>query len=200
MCGDLHKRSAVDRTHTSEAQCGEKRKNMIEKEENFRNGTIAELAKQIALAARTAPKARGTDNLEIAVVTGHDIERLAQRMLSIADATGQQFFARDAENIRQCGAVLLIGSRVAPLGLNCGYCGFATCGEKYREVPCFFNANNLGIAIGSAAARAADLRIDNRVMFSAGRTALEMDLLPGCTMILALPLAVKGKNPFFDRK
>ncbi len=179
---------------------GTKQRNMIEKEQDFRNDAILEMAKQIAVAARTAPKARGTDNLEIAVVTGDDIERLAQRMHAIADATGQQFFARDAENIRQCGAVMLFGTRVSPLGLNCGYCGFATCGEKGPEVPCFFNANDLGIAIGSAAARAADLRIDNRVMFSAGRTALEMNLLPDCTMILALPLAARGKSPFFDRK
>lgn len=173
---------------------------MIIREESFRNGTIAELAKQIALAARTAPKARGTDNLEIAIVTGDDIERIAQRMHTIAETTGQAFFARDAENIRQCGAVILFGTRVSPLGLNCGYCGFATCGEKGPEVPCFFNANDIGIAIGSAVSRAADLRLDNRVMFSAGRTAMEMNLLPGCTMILALPLAAKGKSPFFDRK
>jgi len=95
---------------------------------------------------------------------------------------------------------MLFGTRVSPLGLNCGYCGFDTCASKGGEIPCFFNANDMGIAIGSAVSRAADLRLDNRVMFSAGRTAMEMGLLPGCTMILALPLAAKGKSPFFDRK
>ena len=179
---------------------GKTKKNMIEKEENFRNDAILEMAKQIAVAARTAPKARGTDNLEIAVLSGDDIARLADRMQSIAEATGQAFFARDAENIRQCGVVMLFGTRVSPLGLNCGYCGFDTCAAKGGEIPCFFNANDMGIAIGSAVSRAADLRLDNRVMFSAGRTAMEMGLLPGCTMILALPLAAKGKSPFFDRK
>ena len=172
---------------------------MIIKEQDFRDDTIAEIAKRIAVAARTAPKARGTDNLEIAVLTDDDIARLADRMQSIAEATGQSFFARDAANIRQCGAVVLIGSRLAPLGLNCGYCGFATCGEKGSDVPCFFNANDMGIAIGSAVSQAADCRIDNRVMFSAGRTAKEMNLLPDCPLILAIPLAAKGKSPFFDR-
>ncbi|MBO4741323.1 MAG: ferredoxin [Bacteroidales bacterium] len=173
---------------------------MIIKEQDFRNDTIAEIAKQIAVAARTAPKARGTDNLEIAVLTDDDIARLADRMQAIAEATGQAFFARDAENIRNSEAVLLFGSRLAPLGLNCGYCGFDTCGEKGSDVPCFFNANDMGIAIGSAVSKAADYRIDNRVMFSAGRTAKEMNLLPNCPIILALPLTAKGKSPFYDRK
>ena len=173
---------------------------MIIREESFRNDAILEMAKQIAVAARTAPKARGTDNLEIAVLSGDDIAHLADRMQSIAEATGQAFFARDAENIRQCGAVMLFGTRVSPLGLNCGYCGFETCAEKGSDIPCFFNANDMGIAIGSAVSKAADCRIDNRVMFSAGRTAKEMSLLPDCPLILAIPLAAKGKSPFFDRK
>ena len=172
---------------------------MIIKEQDFRNDTIAQLARNIAVAARTAPKARGTDNLEVSLVTGDDIARLADRMQAIAEDTGQAFFARDAENIRHSEAVLLFGSHIAPLGLNCGYCGFDTCAAKGGEIPCFFNANDLGIAIGSAVSRAADMRLDNRVMFSAGRTAMDMELLPGCTMILALPLAAKGKSPFFDR-
>ena len=172
---------------------------MIIREEDIRTDTIVEMARQIAVAARTAPKARGTDNLETAILTGDDICLLADRMQSIADATGQAFFARDAANIRQCSAVLLFGTHPAPLGLNCGYCGYSTCAAKGGEIPCFFNANDLGIAVGSAASRAADLRLDNRVMFSAGSTALEMELLPGCTMALALPLAAKGKSPFFDR-
>ena len=35
-------------------------------------------------------------------------------------------------------------------------------------VPCAINSVDLGIAIGSACATAADLRVDTRVMFSAG--------------------------------
>lgn len=33
------------------------------------------------------------------------------------------FFLRDADNIEQADAVILIGTRRHPLGLNCAYCG-----------------------------------------------------------------------------
>lgn len=175
---------------------------MITFEENFRNEAIFDIAKKIATAARTAPKARGTDNMTIAVVCGDALESIAQAMHQYSEKHDVAFFARDAENLRQSGAVVLIGSKVSCLGLNCGYCGFPTCAEKakYAEVPCFFNANDMGIAIGSAVALAANLRVDNRVMFSVGKMAKDMDLLPGCSMVLAIPLSVSGKSPFFDRK
>jgi uncharacterized ferredoxin-like protein len=66
---------------------------------------------------------------------------------------------------------------------------------------CAFNSGDLGIAIGSAVSRAADLRIDNRVLYSAGKAAVELELL-GEDIVLAygLPLSITGKNPFFDRK
>ena len=85
-------------------------------------------------------------------------------------------------------------------GANCGACGFKACGDKPKNVPCFFNANDLGIAIGSAASLAADFRIDSRVMFSVGQAVLALNLLPECSMVLALPLSVSGKSVFFDRK
>lgn len=175
---------------------------MIIFEETFRNEAIFDIAKKIATAARTAPKARGTDNMTIAVITGETLESIAQAMHQYSEKHDVAFFARDAENLRQSGAAILIGSKVSCLGLNCGYCGFATCAEKakYAEVPCFFNANDMGIAIGSAVALAANLRVDNRVMFSVGKMAKDMNLLPGCSMVLAIPLSVSGKSPFFDRK
>jgi len=66
--------------------------------------------------------------------------------------------------------------------------------------PCFFNANDLGIAIGSAVSVACDNRIDNRVMYTVGYTANKMNLLPNSDIVLGLPLSVSGKSPFFDRK
>ncbi|HOL01130.1 MAG TPA: ferredoxin domain-containing protein, partial [Paludibacteraceae bacterium] len=57
----------------------------------------------------------------------------------------------------------------------------------------------VGIAIGSACSVAADRRVDTRVMFSVGRVAQEMELLPGCTSIYGIPLSCSSKNPFFDR-
>lgn len=175
---------------------------MIVFEEEFRNDSIYDVAKKIATAARTAPKARGTDNMEIAVATGDTLEAIAVVMTKYAEEHDVAFFARDAENLRRSAAVVLIGSKVSCLGLNCGYCGFATCAEKakYANVPCFFNANDMGIAVGSAVALAANLRVDNRVMFSVGKMAKDLGLLKDCAMVLAIPLSVSGKSPYFDRK
>ena len=64
-----------------------------------------------------------------------------------------------------------------------------------------FFARDVGIAIGSAAAAAADARVDSRVMFSVGRAARSLGLLgASVTLVLGIPLSVSGKSPFFDRK
>lgn len=173
---------------------------MITFEEDIRNENIKDIAKMLMTAARTAPKARGTDNLVLAVATDDTIVEIAEKMKQLAIERNMDFLNRDAENILNCGAVVLFGMKISPLGLNCGACGFATCGEKPKNVPCFFNANDLGIAIGSAASLAADLRVDSRVMFSVGQAVLALNMMPECSMVLALPLAVKGKSIFFDRK
>lgn len=173
---------------------------MITFEEDIRNENIKDIAKMLMTAARTVPKARGTDNLVLAVATDDTIVEIAEKMKQLAVERNMDFLNRDAENILNCGAVVLFGMKISPLGLNCGACGFATCGEKPKNVPCFFNANDLGIAIGSAASLAADLRVDSRVMFSVGQAVLALNMMPECSMVLALPLAVKGKSIFFDRK
>ena len=59
---------------------------------------------------------------------------------------------------------------------------------------------DLGIAIGSAAHVASAHHVDSRVMFSAGRAALNLKLFPAeVTIAYAIPLSVSGKSPFFDR-
>ena len=66
---------------------------------------------------------------------------------------------------------------------------------------CAWDAADVGIAIGSSAAVAADARVDNRVMFSVGRAARSLGLLgASVTLVLGIPLSVSGKSPFFDRK
>ena len=61
------------------------------------------------------------------------------------------------------------------------------------------NAIDVGIAVGSACATAADNRVDTRVMFSAGLAAQKLDYLPGSTLITAIPVSISSKSPFFDR-
>lgn len=174
-------------------------------EEQQRSETVLEVAKRMMAAARTAPKGRGVDNLVIAALTGSEIQQLAAKMTEMAEAgIVSQFFLRDAANIRAAEAVVLIGTKIAPLGLKyCGLCGFADCDEKNKhpEHPCAFNTGDLGIAIGSAVSVAMEARLDNRVMYSAGMAIRELKWLgEDCRIIYGIPLSCTGKNPFFDRK
>ena len=92
---------------------------------------------------------------------------------------GMKFFLRDAENILNAECVLLIGTHEQAQGLKCGHCGYATCGSRKEGVPCAINSVDVGIAIGSAGATAADYRVDTRVMFSAGLAAQRLNWLEG---------------------
>lgn len=82
------------------------------------------------VAARTAPKGKGIDVLECAVVNGDEKEALAVAMETIGKERGHAFFLRDAGCVRTCQCVVLVGTRPKVQSLNCGYCGFPTCGEK----------------------------------------------------------------------
>lgn len=151
-------------------------------------------------AARTAPKGKGVDIIEVALVTDEEIKTLSDMMIKMVEEHGMKFFLRDADNILHAECILLIGTREQAQGLNCGHCGYATCLSRKEGVPCAINSVDVGIAIGSACATAADHRVDTRVMFSAGLAAQRLDWLKGCTQIYAIPVSASSKNPFFDRK
>lgn len=175
---------------------------MISNEKEFKVSKVIDIAKNMMIAARTAPKGKGVDNLEIILVNGEDIETLATYMEKSVEKHGRNFFFRDAQNIRQSQAVVVLGTRLSNMGLNCGYCGFATCAEKdnIKGVPCAFPIHDLGIAVGSACSVAADNRVDTRVMFSAGTAAMEMGWLGAdCKAAFAIPISATSKSPFFDR-
>ena len=138
---------------------------------------VKDIAIQLMIAAQTAPKGRGVDTLKFLVLTGDEKDELATMMDKIACRDNVDFFARDAKNIRACSAVLLIGTDNSVRGLNCALCGHATCSQKPSTQPCVFNEVDLGIAIGSAVSSAGMFKIDNRVMYSAGKTAIEMNLM-----------------------
>lgn len=178
-------------------------KYMITKEENTRTEQLIEVGKAMMAAARTAPKACGIDHVEIAMVTGEDLGKLAAAMRAIGEKNGRTFFSRDAANVEASGAVVLIGTRDLVRGLNCGLCGYPTCEErtaKAPKTPCSFAVNDLGIALGSAASIAADNRVDSRIMYSAGVAAGELGMLPNCRAIFAIPVSATGKSIYFDRK
>ena len=173
---------------------------MIINERESRHEQVLNVARQMMTAARTAPKGKGVDIIEVALVTDEDIKKLSEQLISLSEEKGMKFFLRDADNILSAECVLLIGTRELAQGLNCTHCGFPTCAERSTGVPCVINSVDVGIAIGSACATAADHRVDTRVMFSAGLAAQRLDILKGCKQVFAIPVSASSKNPFFDRK
>ncbi len=175
---------------------------MLQKEEEIRLEAVCDAAREIMLAIRTAPKTRGHDKLTIFLADGDHKEQIAAKMDEIYEQSGgkRTTFTRDAKGVVAASAVLLIGVKADPYGLNCGWCGFPVCAEKPQNVPCVFGSIDLGIGSGVASARLADKFIDNRMMFSIGMAAIKLGWFdPDVTMALGFPLSVTGKNPYFDR-
>lgn len=173
---------------------------MILNEREARHEQVLRIGQQMMTAARTAPKGKGVDIIEVALITDDDIKRLSEQMIALHEENGMKFFLRDADNILSAECILLIGTHELAPGLNCGHCGFPACAERPAGVPCAINCVDVGIAIGSACATAADHRVDTRVMFSAGLAAQRLDILKGCRQVFAIPVSASSKNPFFDRK
>jgi Uncharacterized protein containing a ferredoxin domain len=169
---------------------------------------LESLAKTILVAARTAPKGKGVDDIVTFLV--HDDERmyLADKMEELSEIKDMKFLIRDAKNVRDADSLVLIGLKSSGVSsLNCGACGFKTCKEmlEHKKVKveftgphCMIKYMDLGIAVGSAVAKAKDLCIDNRVLYSAGAAACYFDMIDA-DVAMAVPLSVKGKNIFFDR-
>ncbi len=186
----------------------------IVKNEAMENDAVRTGAAMMALAMRTAPKTRGTDSLKTAVVSGDDLEALAAMMEKKGGekSTELPIFKRDAGSVRKAAAVLLVGVNRDPkkidMPFNCGACGYGTCrgleaagprqGEDFAGPTCVFQAIDIGVALGSAVKLAAEMGIDNRIMYTAGAAAKALGLLDS-DVIMAIPLSATGKNPFFDR-
>jgi len=149
-------------------------------------------AKLMAASAKTAPKAKGIDNVSIRILYRKDeLNKLAEKMEELAVEYGS-FYARDAKNIRESDVVVVLGCKIT--GFNI-------------KQPRIWNINidevlsllNLGIALGSAAKTASLHNVDNRIMLSAGVAAQELGLIDA-DIAIAVPLSIRGKNIFFDRK
>lgn len=174
----------------------------MSREEEIRDGAILAVAREIALTIRTAPKTTGRDKLTILVADGGEVELLADAMAEICEqASGKRpKFGRDAGNVRAARAVILVGVKPTPFGLDCGFCGYRTCAEKPENIPCAFGSIDLGIGAGVAASLLGQRHVDNRVMFSLGYAAMRLGMFPPeVTQVLGIPLSVSGKNIFFDR-
>ncbi|MEZ7891202.1 MAG: DUF2148 domain-containing protein [Candidatus Wallbacteria bacterium] len=165
---------------------------------------LKNIAEKMVLAAITAPKGCGKSNMSAFIADKGTIIEISHKLKELGQKFEHPGFLRDAENILAADYMVLLGSRIAALGLKkCGLCGFADCGEKskYPLTPCVFNTGDLGIAIGSAVSVAMDNRVDNRIMYTVGQAVLEMNIFDSDTKIIyGIPLSASPKNPFFDRK
>lgn len=171
---------------------------------------VLQVAKLMLISARTAPKSGGVDNILTAIVYGAQKKSLVAEMERIAEERDISGFRRDAENVRDSEAVVLIGVRgTKSFELNCGACGYANCiefedaekklGQDFKGATCLFKALDLGIALGSAVKTASMLNVDNRIMYRIGAAARRLKMLPEATVIMGIPLSASGKNIYFDR-
>jgi len=153
---------------------------------------VLRVAELMAAAAKTAPKARGVDNVVVAVIKNrNELDRLAKKMEELASEFGE-FFARDAKNVRDSEAVVLIGVKVVDLGLK-------TPPDYKVDINTVMSLLNLGIALGSAVKMASLMNIDNRIMYTVGLAAQRLGLIDA-EYVMGIPLSAHAKNIYFDRK
>ncbi len=168
----------------------------------------------MAASARTAPKAGGKDFLEIAVITDEGkLGKIANTMKEYAPkSTNEAFWLRDASNIENSEALLLIGlSKPVTAGYDCGGCGYPTCGEfaKNRKIEkkdmgytgphCTMRMMDIGVALSSAAKTAGLLNVDNRVQQRVGAAALSLGYIKA-EVVMGIPVSITGKSIYYDRK
>ncbi len=176
---------------------------MLVDEKDIKEKALDHIAEDMCVAARTAPKTKGVDNIVAAIAKGDTIGKLSKKMMEIREKQGgSESFSRDAGSIEHVSHIVLIGTKLGVLGIKaCGHCGYRDCESKPKEAVCAFNTIDLGIALGSALSVAMDHRTDNRLMNSIGTAAVELGLMGNDVKIaMGIPLSVTGKNPFFDRK
>lgn len=161
-----------------------------------------QVADLMVAAAKTAPKGSGKNTVEACILSGKEKDKLAAAMQQLGEEYNEEFIVRDAGNVKNSHCVVIIGCKSTPFGLsNCSMCGFKNCAEmKKAGTNCVFNLTDLGIAIGSAVSVAADHRIDNRVMYSAGRGAIKIGCLSDEVKVCyGIPLGAESKSIYFDR-
>ncbi len=169
---------------------------------------LLEVARLMELSARTAPKSKGEDFIEIKILSDKDIPKLASAMLKFGEDRKMKDFDRDSDNLKRSQVVMLIGvHKATTLGLDCGACGFDTCKELENAAKsesdflgpnCALRQLDFGIALGSAVKTAQMMNVDNRIMYRIGVVAREMELVDW-DFVMGIPLSASGKNIFFDR-
>lgn len=170
------------------------------------NDIVKTIASLMELSAKTAPKGYGEDFVKIKTISGSELQRLGDEMISWGKENNAPKFIRDGNSVIKSEAVVLIGLKDAIVaGLNCGACGFESCDELQPEVhgqfkgpSCLIRVLDMGIAIGSAVKTASIHNVDNRIMYRAGMIARKIKLL-NADYLMGIPISATSKNLYFDR-
>ena len=174
---------------------------MIQDAKSAEAAAILAVAQKMCAAARTAPKACGKDYIHTCIITGDTLNQIADEMERLGKEHGVSFMARDAQNLRDSVALVMIGcENVQRMLTFCRYCNFEDCKDCIKnDGICVYAPLDLGIALGSAVSIAADARIDNRIFYSAGKAVLSLGLMPPKVKIaMGIPLSTWGKSIYYD--
>jgi len=177
---------------------------MIYNSDTAEKDALFEVAKLMAAAARTAPKAKGIDTILTMIIDGAEKDAVANEMRRIAgDNEALSSFKRDAGNVDNSEYVVVLAVVDKPVGLIvCNTCGFENCSAAENAgSPCAFNISDLGTAACSACAVASHHWIDNRLMYTVGRAVINLDLFgTKIRMSYGIPISASGKSIYYDRK
>ncbi|MCK4544025.1 hypothetical protein KAU43_00665 [candidate division WOR-3 bacterium] len=175
----------------------------MENRETIIKNSIEYIAELMASSAITAPKTKGMDDIDVKIIYHSEFEKIAKKMEEIGKRDDLQFFIRDADNLRNSDALVLIAIKSVRAGIrNCNLCDYDDCSDnlKHNSI-CTFNIIDSGIAIGSAVSIASKFNVDNRIMYSVARAVNELNIFESnIKCIVGIPLSIKNKNIFFDRK
>ena len=170
--------------------------------------SIQTVTQMMAVAAITAPKAKGENFVAVEVLQGPVLQELSLAMIAFGEQAHKANFDRDGKNVAKSDAVVLIGLKEPnTAGLNCGACGYPSCAELILQPPyegefrgpiCAYRLLDMGIAIGSAVKTASLLNVDNRIMYRIGAVARQMGLVDW-HFVMGIPLSVTSKSIYFDR-
>jgi len=83
------------------------------KTKTIKNKSLIQIAGFMAVAARTSPKAKGTDNIETLIInTEKEKKKLLNHMIKVAKKENKPGFMRDTNNCINSPAILLIGTKI----------------------------------------------------------------------------------------
>jgi uncharacterized ferredoxin-like protein len=178
--------------------------------DDMKNKAIETVVALMGASAKTAPKSKGKDDLEIKFFSGEELTKAIDLMASeqYVESTVKKkefFLDSDIEALKNCDGVLAVGIKAKrAMRLNCGKCGYTDCVGFAKAVSqgidanCVFKMLDLGFACCSACKVASDMNIDNRVMYDIGE-AIRRLYMKECDFVLGIALSIKGNNIFFDR-